>query len=166
MMKSRSQWHVHYQLLEREALGIIFGVKRFNQYLYGCSFILATDHHPLCKLFGHADGARPVAAARMQRWALILSAYSYKIEYIAGSTNSCADCLSCLPVPGTKRHPAEKGNEIHATNCYTLPVTARDIFSYTAKDPTLSKVFTCVQHGTWRFPLPEELVPYHGRKTN
>ena len=62
------------------------------------------------------------------------------------------------------RHPAEKGNEIHATNCHTLPVTARDISSYTAKDPTLSKVFTCVQHGAWHFPLPEELVPFHRKK--
>ena len=141
----------NYAQVEREALGFIFGVKRFNQYLYGHSFILATDHRPLCKLFGHADGVRPVDAVWMQRWALILSAYSYKIEYIAGSANSCADCLSRLPVRGTKRHPAEKGNEIHATNCHTLPVTARDISSYTAKDPTLSKVFTCVQHGTWHF---------------
>ena len=75
----------NYAQVEREALGIIFGVKRFNQYLYGREFILVTDHRPFCKLFGHADGIRPVAAARMQRWALILSAYSYKIEYIAGS---------------------------------------------------------------------------------
>ena len=54
----------NYAQVEREALGIIFGVKRFNQYL--------------CKLFGHADGVGPVAAARMQRWALILTARAAK----------------------------------------------------------------------------------------
>ena len=154
----------NYAQVEREALGIIFGVKRFNQYLYGREFILATDHRPLCKLFGHADGVRPVAAARMQRWALILSAYSYKIEYIAGSANSCADCLSRLPVPSTKSHPAEEGNVIHATNCVNLPITARDIASSTAKDKILARVYTCVQHGTWPFPMPEELAPYHRKK--
>ena len=84
----------HYAQIEREALAIVFGVKKFNQYLYGRQFILVTDHQPLCKLFGHKEGVRPLAAACMQRWSLILSTYSYKIEYIPGSSNKCADCLS------------------------------------------------------------------------
>ena len=114
----------NYAQIEREALGIIFGVKRFNQYLYGREFTLVTDHRPLCTLFGHTHGVCPLAAARMQWWAMILSVYSYKIELIPSSANLCADCLSRLPVSSTKIHPAEKGNEIHATNCITLPVTA------------------------------------------
>ena len=89
---------------------------------------------------------------------MILSAYSYKIEYIPSSANSCADCLSRLPVSSTRIHPAEKGNEVHATNCVTLPVTAREIASITAKDKILSRVFTCVQQGTWPFPMSEDLV--------
>ena len=115
-------------------------------------------------MFGHADGVRPLAAALMQRWALILSAYSYKIEYIPSSANQCANCLSCLPVPSVKIHPAEKGNEIHAVNCTSLPVTAKDIASRTAKDKILSRVSTCVHHGTWPFPIPDELAPYHRKK--
>ena len=84
---------------------------------------------------------------------MILSAYSYKIEYIPSSANSCADCLSRLPMSSTRIHPAEKGNEVHATNCVTLPVTAREIASITVKDKILSRVFTCVKHGTWPFPM-------------
>ena len=56
----------NYAQVEREALGIIFGVKRFNQYLYDREFILATDHRPLCKLFGHADGVRSVLVMLME----------------------------------------------------------------------------------------------------
>ena len=67
-----------YAQIEREALALIFAIKKFNQYLYGRQFTLVTDHRPLCKLFGHKE-VRPQAAARMQRWALILSAYTYKI---------------------------------------------------------------------------------------
>ena len=86
-----------YAQIEREALALIFVVKKFNQYLYGWQFTLVTDHRPLCKLFGHKEEVRPLAAARMQRWALILSAYIYKIEFVPGAKNQCADFLSRLP---------------------------------------------------------------------
>ena len=95
---------------------------------------------------------------------LILSAYSYKIEYISSSANLCAGYLSRLPSPSTKIHSADKGNEIQVTNCVTLPVTAQEITGITAKDKILSRVFTCVQHGTWPFLIPEELVHYHWKK--
>jgi len=57
----------NYAQLEREALTIAFGVKKFNQYLFGQQFTLVTDHQLLCKLFGHKEGVRPLAAACMQR---------------------------------------------------------------------------------------------------
>ena len=36
-----------YSTLEKEALAIIFGVKKFHQFLYGHRFIIKTDHKPL-----------------------------------------------------------------------------------------------------------------------
>ena len=83
-----------YTQLEREALAIVFGIKKFNQYLFGRQLTLVTDHQLLCKLFGHQEGVRPMVAARMQRWSVILSAYCYKFGYIPGLNNKCADCLS------------------------------------------------------------------------
>lgn len=39
-----------------------------------------------------------MAAARIQRWALILAGYEYEILYKKGKKNGNADCLSRLPL--------------------------------------------------------------------
>ena len=59
---------------------------------------MVTDHKPLLSIF-HPKAAVPsIAAARMQRWAMFLSAYMYTIEYKCGKSHANADCLSRLPV--------------------------------------------------------------------
>ena len=53
--------------IEKEAFSVIFGLKRFCQYLYGRSFIILTDHRPLLSLFGPKNPVPAHAAARLQR---------------------------------------------------------------------------------------------------
>ncbi|XP_063366282.1 uncharacterized protein K02A2.6-like [Cydia amplana] len=88
-----------YAQIDREALGIVFGIRKFHQYLYGRKFILRTDHKPLTHIFGNKVGIPVMAASRIQRWAVLLSGYDYEIEYVA-SANNCADALSRLPQTG------------------------------------------------------------------
>ena len=40
-----------------------------------------------------------MASARVQYWALVLSAYNYQIQYVPGKENMNADVFSCLPLP-------------------------------------------------------------------
>ena len=61
--------------LEKEALSLIFGIKRFHTYLYGRKFTLLTNHKPLTTILGPHNAIPTLAAARLQRWAIILSAY-------------------------------------------------------------------------------------------
>ena len=42
--------------------------------------MLVTDHKPLTSVLGPKKGVPPIAAARLQRWALKLSACSYDIQ--------------------------------------------------------------------------------------
>ena len=60
-----------YPQIEREALAIICGVRHFHKFLIGQRFTLVTDHKPLVKILGPQQGIPALAAARLQRWALI-----------------------------------------------------------------------------------------------
>ena len=69
----------NYAQLEKEALALVYGVKQFHAYLYGRHFVLVTDHKPLMTILSPSHSIPPLAAARLQRWALTLSAYQYDI---------------------------------------------------------------------------------------
>lgn len=87
----------NYSTIEKEALAIIFSVTKLRQYLLGIHFELQTDHKPLESIFGENKGLPVMAAARIQRWAFILSGFDYSIKHIKGVNNISADCLSRMP---------------------------------------------------------------------
>ena len=62
----------NYAQTEKEALALVFGVKKFYGFLYTRHFTLETDHKPLLTILGPKKGVPTLAAARMQRWTLIL----------------------------------------------------------------------------------------------
>ena len=71
----------NYAQTEKEALALTSGVKKFHQYLYGRTFTLLSDHQPLTTIFSPEKNVPPLAAARLQRWAILLAAYNYDICY-------------------------------------------------------------------------------------
>ena len=79
----------NYSTIEREALAIVWGVRKFEKYLYGQHFLLETDHHPLQYLL-----KAKYSNGRLMRWALALQPYRFTITAIKGSQNVGADFLS------------------------------------------------------------------------
>ena len=78
-----------YSTIEREAMAMVWGVKKFSPYIYGKQFILETDHKPLGFLYSAKN-----LNSRITRWALSLQPYFPKIRVIKGTENIGADYLS------------------------------------------------------------------------
>ena len=103
-----------------------------------------------------------LAAARLQLWAIVLSAYGYDLEFTPRINNQEADMLSRLPLPVEAIDP----NEItyHINYLDTLPVTADQVKQATAKDPILSRVLKYTLEGCPTNGSPE-LHSYAKRST-
>ena len=136
--RSLSVAEKNYSQLDREGLSLIFGVKKFHQYLYGAAFTLLTDQHPLLGILGEnrpIPPPPPNASGRIQRWALVLAGYNYTIRHRSGSTHENCDALSRLPLPtkpDVTPSPAEYVELIEQLN--ESPVTAAHIRQWTTRD--------------------------------
>ena len=153
----------NYAQLEKEALSLIFGVKKFHQYLYGRKFVLVTDHKPLTTILGPKKGIPSLAAARLQRWAILLSAYDYEIRFKSTNDHCNADGLSRLPLQVNELPPDKDISIFNIGQVQALPVTYLDIQKATRRDRVLSTVMKYVQEG-WPMQVAEEIKPYKIRQ--
>ena len=159
----------NYAQIQKEALGIVFGVKKFKQYLLGRKFKLHTDHKPLLSIFHPQKGIPEVAASRLQRWAITLSAYDYEVQYIPSTQHENADALSRLPL----EHDDDGENEeeivcaIEEQQLDNLLLRGKDTTEATKQDPVLSQVFNYTLHG-WpnnASAVPKNILPYFHKRT-
>ena len=154
----------NYSQIEKEALALVFGVKRFYVYLYGRMFTLVTDHKPLQTILGPKKGIPTVTAARLQPWAWILSAYLYNIEFQPTDQHANADGLSRLPMPDTDLGEASADPTVfNISQLQALPVNVTKLRTATAADPLLSKVYRYTRSG-WPEQIPDALRPFHRRQ--
>ncbi len=134
-----------YSQLEKEALSIIFGIKHFHLYLYGRKFLINSDHRPLETILNPKKGIPTLAAARIQRWALLLSSYTYDIKYVKGLDIAHADALSRLPLEISEE---ESAADINYFSCVEeKPLCAIDIAKHTHEDVILSQIKEFVLNG-------------------
>ena len=88
LSKTQCKWST----VEKEAYAIHFALQKLDHYLHGAQFVIKTDHKPLKYLL-----ESPMQNKKIQLWALSMAGYNCTIEYIAGTTNTCADLLSRRP---------------------------------------------------------------------
>ena len=157
----------NYSQVEKEGLGVIFGVKQFHKYLFGRKFTIFTDHKPLIGLFRMDKTTSNMAPSRLIRWSLQLGAYMYQIKYSPGKDLGNADALSRLPrsvVPKLAPEPAEVILVMKRMDL--SPITSKEIAKETHSDHILSRVYHFVLTG-WPEQLSEgdiDIKPYFHRR--
>lgn len=152
----------NYSTIQKEALAIVFSVTKLHQFLIGVKFELHTDHKPLLSIFGENKGLPLMAAARIQRWAYILSGFDYTIKYVKGLLNH-ADSLSRFPQP----EPIETSTDATYINFIDMnsyvQLNYQNIAIETRRDPILSKLLNAIQEGTVKNLKGDDFKPYFSR---
>ena len=85
---------VAWSTTEKEALAVKWACEVMRPYVYGAQFTVITDHRALQWVFQNRT-----TSARLQRWALQLAEYNFRVEHRPGMCNANADAPSRLPLP-------------------------------------------------------------------
>jgi hypothetical protein len=155
--RALTQAEKNYGQIEKEALALVFAVRKFHRFVYGRRFTLLTDHKPLLSVFGSKKGISAHAANRLQRWELILLAYDFEIEYRRTANFGQADALSRLidskKITGNEDLVIAGVNEdiaiMQEGTMRQLPVSKKDIQIMTKEDSELRELIGVVKKGMW-----------------
>ncbi|XP_048775178.2 uncharacterized protein K02A2.6-like [Ostrea edulis] len=155
----------NYSQIDKEALGIIWGIKKFHAYLFGRKFKLITDHQPLIHIFNPQKGVPVTSSSRLQRYSLFLSAYNYEIGFRKTSKHANADSMSRLPLESTESDLSiDLVDAFHIGQIECLPVSSRRIQQETRNDVILGHVMSCVKSDWTPKDKEGDLAPFHARR--
>ncbi|GFX62317.1 retrovirus-related Pol polyprotein from transposon 17.6 [Trichonephila clavipes] len=83
----------NYSTTEREALAVVWALKKFHGYIEGTEITVASDHQPLKWLLNLKS-----PTGRLARCALEIQSFNLKVQYIPGKANVVADMCVCVCV--------------------------------------------------------------------
>ena len=154
----------NYPQIERELLGVVFGVTKFRLFVLGRRFLLQTDHKSLTKICHENETMPQLISNRIKKWSMLLKAYDFKISHIPGKQNVIADFLSRKPI-NTMISPEEEPADclIMFVDNKNPVVKAECVIAETKKDPILSEVIENTKNG-WNTNPRNELLPYYQRR--
>ena len=89
--RAMTETEQQYAQIEKECLAIVFGCKKFEQYIYGQRILVQSDHRHLETIL-----KKPLVKApkRLQRMIMQLQHFDLTVKYVPGKDVSVADALS------------------------------------------------------------------------
>ncbi|GFV20334.1 retrovirus-related Pol polyprotein from transposon 412 [Trichonephila clavipes] len=136
-----------YSQIDKEALSIVWAVKKFYLYLKGRRFTLITDHKPLIAIFGSKRGLPVLAATRLLHYALILQSFEFDIIFRKTIEHGNADFLSRLPKTSEELEVKDDITIFQMSQIEALPVTSKGLRQETSKDIELGPLLRALREG-------------------
>ncbi|KAL5250031.1 hypothetical protein ACHWQZ_G015941 [Mnemiopsis leidyi] len=131
----------NYSQIDREALAIIWAIKKFHIYLYGTKFKLVTDHKALVFIFDTNRKLPEMSNNRISRYAVTLMSYDYEIIYRNTKDHANCDFLSRLPAQNQEPDELSEEDTVFAVTLEEAMLNAEVIIQETRRDPVLSRVY-------------------------
>lgn len=136
-----------YSQIDREAYAIIFGIRKFYQYVYGRKFTLVTDNKPLSQIFAPDKGLPLMSATRMQHYAIFLESFDYELRVKKSKDNANADAMSRLPNPDEVCQFIEEIDLVEIGMIENIPLTVTELSSATIEDETIRTLIQALKFG-------------------
>ena len=158
----------HYAPIELECLAIVFGLTKFDQYVFGHQDIkIHTDHQPLVSIMKKSLLKAP---RRLQSMIMALQRYCFEVQYRPGSEQVTADMLSRSPIMTSQDHVGDNNQifqimyqENHGLfdidpkqDCKVTDARYKSIQQATLVDSTLSQLMKTILSG-W----PQSIAEVH-----
>lgn len=152
-----------YANIERELLGVLFRLERFDDYTYGKHINVESDHKPLEMIVRKSLGCAP---PRLQRMLLRLQKYDFSLKYIPGKDLIVPDMLSRAPIKINTNNEVENDIECFVNmvirNTSMSDRNLEQITEETSKDDTLQTLTRLIIDG-WpdeKNEVPKEVFEY------
>ncbi|GFW02274.1 uncharacterized protein K02A2.6 [Trichonephila clavipes] len=136
-----------YSQIDKEALSIVWAVRKFYLYLKGRRFTLITDHKPLIAIFGSKRGLPVLAATRLLHYALILQSFEFDIIFRKTIEHGNADFLSRLPKTSEELEVKDDITIFQMSQIEALPVTSKELRQETSEDIELGPLLRALREG-------------------
>lgn len=146
--RTLTQSERNYSQLDKEALGIKWGVDKFFVHLYGRRFTLFTDHLPLVHIFGKRQKLPVLQATRLLHYALFLQMFQFDIKYRKSELHGNADCLSRMPTKSEQLPVMDDISLYQLRQLDTMPISCRDIARATQRDKDLFELYENLRTGS------------------
>lgn len=146
--RSLSLAEKNYSQLDKEATGIVWGLRKFFQYCYGRKITLITDSEPLTRILHPEKDLPATSAVRLLHYAQFMAGFNYNIQYRNTKHHANVDYLSRSPLTVIRDESKLCAHSIFNLNqANNLPVTRNEIKQETLKDPECRQIYQALQSG-------------------